>query len=45
MVAFYQNYVELKNKAIALPRAMQIVRSKYQHPPYWVAFLLVGAEI
>ena len=47
MVAFYQNYVELGNKAIALQRAIQIVRSQseYKHPRYWAAFLLVGAEI
>ncbi len=47
MVAFYQNYVDLRNKAIALQRAMQIVRSKseYKHPRYWAVFLLVGAEI
>ena len=47
MIAFYENYFELRNKAIALQRAMQIVRSKseYKHPRYWAAFLLVGAEI
>ncbi|MGK7948281.1 MAG: CHAT domain-containing protein [Xenococcaceae cyanobacterium] len=45
MVAFYQNYVELKNKVIALQRAMQLVRSKYKHPSCWAAFLMVGAEI
>ena len=44
MVAFYQNYVDLRNKAIALQKAMQKVRSisEYSNPLYWAAFLLVG---
>lgn len=46
MVAFYENYLESENKAIALQRAMKAVRSmtEYSHPRYWSAFLLVGAE-
>jgi len=55
MVAFYKHYLEHGNKAIALQQAMQQVRDglrlgkptqlEYSHPPYWAAFVLVGAEI
>lgn len=47
MVAFYQNYLNLGNKAVALQRAMQKVRSQpeYSHPRYWSPFVLVGAEL
>lgn len=46
MVAFYKNYFQLGNKAIALQKAMQTVRSqaKYNHPRYWASFIVVGAE-
>jgi tetratricopeptide (TPR) repeat protein len=47
MVAFYQNYLALGNKAIALQLAMQKVRSmsEYSAPRYWAAFVMVGAEV
>ena len=46
MVAFYKNYFQLANKAIALQKAMQTVRSQaeYNHPRYWASFIVVGAE-
>ena len=46
MVAFYKNYLQHGNKAIALQKAMQSVRSQpeYSHPRYWAAFVVVGAE-
>ncbi|NQE36837.1 CHAT domain-containing protein [Microcoleus asticus] len=46
MVAFYKNYLQSGNKAIALQKAMQTVRShpEYSHPRYWAAFVVVGAE-
>lgn len=46
MVAFYQNYLTLGSKAIALQQAMQRVRSQsdYSHPRYWAAFVVAGAE-
>jgi CHAT domain-containing protein/tetratricopeptide (TPR) repeat protein len=46
MTAFYRSFIELDDKAIALQRAMQEVRSKskYEHPRYWAAFLVFGAE-
>ena len=46
MVAFYKNYLQHGNKAIALQKAMQTVRShpEYSHPRYWAAFVVVGAE-
>jgi CHAT domain-containing protein/Tfp pilus assembly protein PilF len=46
MVAFYKNYLQSGNKAIALQKAMQTVRSQpeYSHPRYWAAFVVVGAE-
>lgn len=46
MVAFYKNYLQSGNKAIALQKAMQSVRSQpeYSHPRYWAAFVVVGAE-
>lgn len=46
MVAFYKNYLQHVNKAIALQKAMQTVRSQseYSHPRYWAAFVVVGAE-
>lgn len=47
MVAFYKNYFQLGNKAIALQQAMQAVRSqeKYSDPRYWAPFIVVGAEV
>lgn len=46
MVAFYKNYLQSGNKAIALQKAMQTVRvhPEYSHPRYWAAFVVVGAE-
>lgn len=46
MVAFYKNYLQHGNKALALQKAMQSVRSQpeYSHPRYWAAFVVVGAE-
>ena len=46
MAAFYQGYIEKDDKAYALKKAMQEVRSKpeYAHPRYWAAFVVVGAE-
>lgn len=46
MVAFYQAYSQNGEKAIALQKAMASVRNNpdYQHPRYWAAFVLVGAE-
>jgi len=47
MVAFYQNYFQSGNKAIALQKGMQVVRSHsdYSHPRYWAAFVVMGAEV
>lgn len=47
MVAFYKNYLQSGNKAIALQKAMQAVRSQdeYSHPRYWASFIIVGAEV
>ncbi|MFM7575932.1 MAG: CHAT domain-containing protein, partial [Microcystaceae cyanobacterium] len=41
MLAFYQHYLATGNKAIALQKAMQKVRSmaEYKHPRFWAAFL------
>lgn len=46
MTAFYQGYLELDDKALALQRAMRELRSQpgYDHPRYWAPFLVVGAE-
>ncbi len=46
MTAFYRDYLELDDKALALQRAMREVRSTpgYEHPRYWAPFLVVGAE-
>lgn len=46
MVAFYQNYLVSANKALALQKAMHLVRSmpEYSHPRYWAAFVVVGSE-
>lgn len=46
MAAFYRSYIELDNKAIALQRALQTLRSRrgYDHPRYWAPFMVVGVE-
>jgi len=46
MAAFYQGYIELDNKALALQRAMRELRAQpeYAHPRYWAPFVVVGAE-
>jgi CHAT domain-containing protein len=46
METFYQEYISQDDKALALQRAMQVVRSKpgYEHPRYWAPFVVVGAE-
>jgi CHAT domain-containing protein len=43
MVAFYREYLEHGNKALALQRAMRSVRASRPEPRYWAAFTLVGA--
>ena len=47
MLAFYQHYFVMGNKAIALQKAMQKVRSmeEYKHPRFWAAFLSLGNYI
>jgi CHAT domain-containing protein len=47
MLAFYQHYFVTGNKAIALQKAMQKVRSmeEYKHPRFWAAFLSLGNYI
>jgi CHAT domain-containing protein/tetratricopeptide (TPR) repeat protein len=44
MTAFYQAYIELDDKALALQKAMIAVRSMpgFEHPRYWAPFLVVG---
>ncbi|MCC7355502.1 MAG: CHAT domain-containing protein [Anaerolineae bacterium] len=46
MTAFYRDYIALDDKAIALQRAMRVLRSRpgYDHPRYWAPFVVVGAE-
>ena len=46
MTTFYEKYIELDDKAVALQLAMKKVREipKYAHPKYWAAFTVVGAE-
>jgi CHAT domain-containing protein/tetratricopeptide (TPR) repeat protein len=46
MASFYQGYIELDDKAIALQRAMRELRAHpdYAHPRYWAPFVVVGAE-
>lgn len=43
MRAFYSEYLDHGNKALALQRAMQAVRRDHPAPRYWAAFTLVGA--
>jgi len=46
MEQFYQHYLALDNKAVALQKAMQAVRADpaFTHPSQWASFMLVGAE-
>ncbi len=45
-IAFYKNFIQTKNKAIALHQAMQFMQQhpQYNHPVYWSGFVLVGTE-
>jgi len=42
MTSFYKFLTAGENKAIALQRAVQVVREQYPHPYYWAPFSLVG---
>lgn len=42
MTAFYKNWLESGNKREAFKKAQASVRTKYKHPYYWGAFVLVG---
>ncbi len=46
MAEFYRGYLQWDNKAIALQRAMQALRTRpeYDHPRYWAPFVVVGSE-
>ncbi|MBN1400493.1 MAG: CHAT domain-containing protein [Anaerolineae bacterium] len=46
MTAFYQHYLALDDKAIALQRAMRVVRAlpEYAHPRFWAPFVVIGVE-
>jgi len=46
MTAFYRWYIESDDKALALQRATQELRSvpAYNHPRFWAPFVIVGAE-
>jgi CHAT domain-containing protein len=46
MQGFYKAYVTLDNKALALQQAMRTLREQpgFDHPCYWAAFAIIGAE-
>jgi CHAT domain-containing protein len=46
MQQFYRHYLAQDNKAVALQKAMQAVRTNpaYAEPSKWAPFMLVGAE-
>lgn len=46
MVAFYRWYIKIDDKALALQRAVQELRSDpdFEHPCFWAPFVVVGAE-
>ena len=43
---FYQGYLAVDDKALALQQAMRALRTQpeYEHPRYWAPFVLVGSE-
>jgi CHAT domain-containing protein len=43
MVSFYENLIEKQlSPHLALKKAQQTLREKYQHPYFWAAFVMVG---
>jgi CHAT domain-containing protein len=42
MTAFYQNWMSGKLKAEAFRSAQLQLKSKYNHPYYWGAFVMMG---
>jgi CHAT domain-containing protein len=42
MRAFYQNYIQTGDMAVALQSAMQQLRQQKPHPYFWAPFVLVG---
>lgn len=42
MIAFYQQYLQSKNKSQAFIFAQKAVRDKYTYPYFWGAFIMVG---
>jgi CHAT domain-containing protein len=42
MIAFYQDYLQSKNKTTAFNAAQKLIRDKYVHPLYWGAFVMMG---
>jgi CHAT domain-containing protein len=42
MTSFYQHFIAGENKAVALQKAVHIIRERYPHPYYWAPFSLVG---
>lgn len=42
MIAFYQRYLQSKNKGEAFVFAQKTIKDKYIYPYYWGAFIMVG---